>query len=114
MAHYGNKHFFCYNNYDMNSTKETLFIGIIRNPIYWINSFSKELYHVPEVNKNMNNFLFNEFYSVQEKNKNNEYLSSNIFFMNNKLNANKMITKDLNYLNSQYYYFPSFVLLLNQ
>ena len=102
-AEYGNKHFFCYNNYDMNFTKETLFIGIIRNPIYWINSFSKELYHVPEVNKNMNNFLFNEFYSVQEKNKHNEHLSSNIFFMNNKLNANKMITKDLNYLTGKKY-----------
>jgi nicotinamide riboside kinase len=102
-AEYGNKHFFCYNNYDMNSTKETLFIGIIRNPIYWINSFSKELYHVPEVNKNMNNFLFNEFYSVEEKNKHSEQLSSNIFFLNNKLNANKMITKDLNYLNGKKY-----------
>jgi len=72
-AEYGNKHFFCYNNYDMNSTKETLFIGIIRNPIYWINSFSKELYHVPEINKNINNFLFNEFYSVEEKFKNTDY-----------------------------------------
>ena len=66
-AEYGNKHFFCYNKYDTDTTTETLFIGIIRNPIYWINSFSKELYHVPEINKELNNFLFNEFYSVEEK-----------------------------------------------
>ena len=104
-AEYGNKHFFCYNNYEMNSTKETLFIGIIRNPIYWINSFSKELYHVPEINKNINNFLFNEFYSVEEKFKNTEYLSNNIFVMNNNLNNNKpkLNHKDLNYLNGKKY-----------
>jgi len=103
-AEYGNKHFFCYNNYDMNSTKETLFIGIIRNPIYWINSFSKELYHVPEINKNINNFLFNEFYSVEEKFKNTDYLSNNIFVMNNNLNSTpKLNHKDLNYTNGKKY-----------
>ena len=103
-AEYGNKHFFCYNNYDMNSTKETLFIGIIRNPIYWINSFSKELYHVPEINKNINNFLFNEFYSVEEKFKNTDYLSTNIFVMNNNLNSTpKLNHKDLNYTNGKKY-----------
>ena len=59
---YGNKHFFCFNNYTNN--ENTLFIGIIRNPIYWLNSFSKELHHLPNINKNLNNFLFNEFYSV--------------------------------------------------
>jgi len=107
-AEYGNKHFFCYNKYDTNSTKETLFIGIIRNPIYWINSFSKELYHVPEINKELNNFLFNEFYSVEENFKNTDHLSSNIFFMNNNLNNNKhknnkLNTRDLNYLNGKKY-----------
>jgi nicotinamide riboside kinase len=103
-AEYGNKHFFCYNNYDMNSTKETLFIGIVRNPIYWINSFSKELYHIPEINKNINNFLFNEFYSVEEKFKNTDYLSTNIFVMNNNLNSTpKLNHKDLNYTNGKKY-----------
>ena len=61
----GSKHFFCFNKYD-SSHDDTLFIGIIRNPIYWINSFSTELYHVPSKNKNINNFLNNEFYSVKE------------------------------------------------
>ena len=103
-AEYGNKHFFCYNNYDVNSAEETLFIGIIRNPIYWINSFSKELHHVPEENKKINNFLFNEFYSVEEKNKNNDCLSTNIFLMKNKFkNKNNIITKDLNYLTGKKY-----------
>lgn len=62
----GSKHFFCFNNYKK-TDDDTLFIGIIRNPIYWINSFSTELHHVPKQNKTINNFLFNEFYSVEEK-----------------------------------------------
>jgi len=65
---HGNKHFFCFNKYNKVKTDDTLFIGIIRNPIYWLNSFSKELYHVPEINrKSLNNFLFNEFYSVTDE-----------------------------------------------
>jgi hypothetical protein len=48
---YGNKHFFCANEYHTKDTTNTLFIGIIRNPVYWVNSFSKELYHVPELNR---------------------------------------------------------------
>jgi len=99
---YGNKHFFCYNNY--NNSDDTLFIGIIRNPIYWINSFSKELYHVPEINKDMKNFLFNEFYSVEEKFQNSNNLNNNIFIMNNKLNMKKKLNpKDLNYLTGKKY-----------
>jgi len=30
---HGNKHFFCFNKYDKANTADTLFIGIIRNPI---------------------------------------------------------------------------------
>ena len=73
----GSKHFFCFNKYD-NSDDNTLFIGIIRNPIYWINSFSTELHHVPKENKPINNFLSNEFYSVEE-------------------NTDNIILKDLNW-----------------
>ena len=65
----GSKHFFCFNKYN-NSDDNTLFIGIIRNPIYWINSFSKELHHVPKENKTINNFLSKEFYSVEENSEN--------------------------------------------
>jgi len=108
-SEYGNKHFFCYNNYNTPNAKETLFIGIIRDPIYWLNSFSKELHHVPEVNKkSIYKFLLNEFYSVEErKNTNNNFFgnNNNIFMINNKTNLpkNKIITKDLNYLNNQKY-----------
>ena len=89
-AEYGNKHFFCFNNY--NNSSETLFIGIIRNPIYWINSFSKELYHVPEINKDLKNFLTNEFYSIRDE-----------FKINNKIIKNKINPKDLNYLTCKKY-----------
>ena len=65
---YGSKHFFCFDDYSNKNTRDTLFIGIIRNPIYWLNSFSKEQYHVPEHNrKNLTSFIFNEFYSYPVK-----------------------------------------------
>ena len=78
---YGNKHYFCYNDYK--NSDNTLFIGIIRNPVYWLNSFSKEMYHVPEKNKqNLHKFLFNEFYSVEdESNANNKITESNILYI---------------------------------
>ena len=88
-SEYGSKHFFCFRDYNKyNCVDETLFIGIIRNPIYWLNSFSKELHHVPEQNrKNIKAFLFNEFYSVCD-----EINPSNIknsFLMNNKYYVTK-------------------------
>ena len=51
-SEYGSKHFFCNNNYTT-ASDDTVFIGIVRNPIYWLNSFSKELYHIPSVNKSL-------------------------------------------------------------
>ena len=80
---FGSKHFFCFNNYD-GIIDDTLFIGIVRNPIYWINSFSRELHHIPSENKSLANFLSNEFYSVDE-------------------NINKIILKDLNYITLKKY-----------
>ncbi len=80
---FGSKHFFCFNKYHQN-LDDTLFIGIVRNPIYWINSLSKELYHIPNKNKPLDKFLFNEFYSVEEK-------------------TNKLQIKDLNYANLNKY-----------
>lgn len=60
---YAWKHFFC--NSDLSNSDNTLFIGIIRNPIYWINSLYKDKYHIPlENTKTINNFLFNTCYSV--------------------------------------------------
>jgi hypothetical protein len=103
-AEFGSKHFFCYNNYDdINKTNDTLFIGIIRNPVYWINSFSKELYHVPQTNrKKISSFLFNEFYSVKEPEKSNN--TGNALLLNNNLyQKESIIPNDLNYLNGQKY-----------
>jgi hypothetical protein len=94
---YGNKHFFCFNNYTNN--ENTLFIGIIRNPIYWLNSFSKELHHLPKINKNLNNFLFNEFYSVLDiKN-----VKKNMLEFNTFQNSEIVNPRDLNYLNGNKY-----------
>jgi len=91
---YGNKHFFCHNDYNnRDKTDTTLFIGIIRNPIYWLNSFSKELHHIPEINRhNLFNFLFNEFYSVQDEDYINNSLKPPRYNINKKdlnLNGNK-------------------------
>jgi hypothetical protein len=62
---YAWKHFFC--NSDLSNSDETLFIGIIRNPIYWINSLYKDRHHIPLENlKNINSFLFNKCYSVHK------------------------------------------------
>ena len=33
----GSKHFFCFNEYNKRNFDDTLYVGIIRNPIYWIN-----------------------------------------------------------------------------
>jgi hypothetical protein len=108
-AEYGGKHFFCYNDYtNKDNTNNTLFIGIIRNPVYWLNSFSKELHHVPEINrKSLHNFLFNEFYSVEDEinPRRQQIFESNFFIKNDKLYTHKynINKKDLNYLNGQKY-----------
>ena len=96
-SEYGNKHFFCGNKYDTTNV-DTIFIGIIRNPIYWLNSFSKELHHIPSINKGLKNFLFNEFYSVLDEQKNK--LSILEFGNNFKEIVNP---KDLNYLTGKKY-----------
>ena len=98
---HGNKHFFCFNKYDKVKTADTLFIGIIRNPIYWLNSFSKELHHVPEINrKSLETFLFNEFYSVTDEIKN-----DNVFLMNSNpyTYKYKKNLEDVNYVTGKKY-----------
>jgi len=108
---HGNKHFFCFNNYDNKYADDTLFIGIIRNPVYWLNSFCKEMYHVPEINrKSLNHFLFNEFYSVLDEERpvykdliqdnNNFLLQKNKLYATTNYEINK---KDLNYITGNKY-----------
>lgn len=103
---FGNKHFFCFNDYNHTDLQNFLILGIIRNPIDWINSFSKELYHIPDHNKPLNKFLTNPFYSIC-----NEITTTNPFQQN--LNKNTFISKrnnkeiinkrDLNYINHKIY-----------
>jgi hypothetical protein len=68
---YSWKHFFGFYNFNNNISNDeedqTLFIGIVRNPITWINSFFNKMHHIPIENRqNINTFLFNEFYSIYE------------------------------------------------
>ena len=98
---HGNKHFFCFNDYTNKFTEDTLFIGIIRNPIYWLNSFSKELHHIPHVNKDLTHFLFNECYSILDKEHIHDPISK---FMLPNLNPIEMVNRrDLNYMNGEKY-----------
>lgn len=65
-SQYAWKHFF--GHYEFKQTdneNNTLFIGIVRNPITWIDSFYNAKHHIPKCNrKNINTFLFNQFYSI--------------------------------------------------
>jgi hypothetical protein len=66
---YGWKHFFGF--YDFKKTEnedKTLFIGIVRHPIYWIESFFREQHHIPNKPINIDKFLFHEFYSIDSNN----------------------------------------------
>lgn len=102
---HGSKHFFCFNDHNKKNYDDTLYIGIIRNPIYWINSFSKELHHVPDINRNsLQQFLFNEFYSINDECKQKHPLSS-LIFKPTRVNSNtsNIILSDLNYLTNQKY-----------
>lgn len=99
-SEYGSKHFFCNNNYTT-ASEDTVFIGIVRNPIYWLNSFSKELYHIPSINKQLRNFLFNEFYSVFDEQQNKKSMMDFNIFSNNV--SEPINPKDLNYLNGNKY-----------
>ena len=78
---YGWKHFFGYS--DLKNSDETLFIGIVRSPIMWIDSFVKHPFHIPPQNITIKNFLTNRFYSIN--------------------NTNEIIKEDLNYKNNQMY-----------
>ena len=101
---YGWKHYFGKNNF--NNSDDTLFMGIIRNPIDWLDSFYKNPHEIPDENKPLYNFLLNKFYNKSIENYNvfqtdlqNEY--SNIFEMRklkNNFLMNKMQTLVKNYI----------------
>ena len=71
--YYDWKHFFGMYDFDTenanaltegNATDNTIFIGIVREPVAWLNSFSKNLQYVPACNHELPNFLNNPFYSA--------------------------------------------------
>jgi len=77
MWYYDWKHFF--GSYDFDADKKeseangtgapadnTLFIGIVRNPVRWLHSFSKRKQNLPASNQTLGNFFQHEFYSVNE------------------------------------------------
>ena len=54
--HYGFKHFFGFYDYSkknpiIKNDDDVLFIGIVREPISWINSFNNTKHHIPEQNR---------------------------------------------------------------
>ena len=77
---YDFKHWFGHHQFKNNEKEdETLFLGIIRNPINWIDSFFKKPYHLPLSNKkNIKNFLFNECCSFDDDTQNEIMLDRNI------------------------------------
>ena len=102
---FGNKHFFCFDDCCKKYSDDTLFIGIIRNPIYWLNSFVQQPYHVPNKNKSITNFLFNEFYSICDETpiQNDASIVNGNLLLNKKRNDYKINVKDLNYITGKKY-----------
>jgi len=63
--HCGWKHFFGFNAPCMIKSKNTLFVGIIRNPYDWIMAMRKKPHHVhPDNLSSIESFLFNEWSSI--------------------------------------------------
>jgi hypothetical protein len=65
---YGWKHFFGFYDFKTCTTDDdqTLFIGIVRNPVLWIQGFYSNPHHVPTELKSIIPFLSKEFYSVND------------------------------------------------
>lgn len=80
---YGWKHFFGYSEFK--NSDDTLFFGIVRSPVEWIDSFFKNPYHIPPQNKNIKTFLTNKFYSINDKN---EIMKEDLNYKNKQMYAN--------------------------
>jgi len=113
---YDFKHWF--GHYEFKNTEkedETLFLGIIREPITWIDSFFKKPHHLHSNNRiNIKNFLFNEISSyfedtnneiIQDRNMITKKRYKNIFelrYLKNNYLINEMPKKVKNYLLIRY------------
>jgi hypothetical protein len=74
---YGWKHFFGWNDAQLKNSDDTLFICIVRNLPDWINSFYRDMYHLPLKYKNnmseekkLDEFLNKEFWSFNDNDNN--------------------------------------------
>jgi len=73
--HYHYKHFFGFYNFEkknpiIENDDDVLFLSIVRDPVYWINSFYQKKHHIPESNKtSIHAFIKKEFYSVDSDGK---------------------------------------------
>jgi hypothetical protein len=74
---YGWKHFFGFQDDKLKNSDDTLFICIVRNLPDWINSFYREMHHLPLLYKNnmseeekLEEFLNKEFWSFNDNNMN--------------------------------------------
>jgi len=64
---YGWKHHFGWYNFQKTEEEDiTLFIGIVRHPIYWINSFFEKQHHIEGRPLPIYKFLINSGYSVDD------------------------------------------------
>lgn len=65
---FGHKHFFGHTDTNtLRNAQNTLFLGIIRNPFNWVQSFFKEGYHIHRNHmKSIDIFLTSEWYSVND------------------------------------------------
>lgn len=95
---YDHKHFFGFYNYRQENN--TLFLAIVRNPINWINSLSKDLWHIPKVNRDIEKLLSNRFYSVDFLNYEDNIRYSNYV----ETSIEIFIDKDVNFTNENRIY----------
>ena len=65
---YGWKHLWRFHNFKNSSLEDaTIFIGIVRNPTSWIDSFFKNPHHIPQNKKiNIKSFIEGEFTSIHQ------------------------------------------------
>lgn len=85
---FGWKHWFGFYDFKHDEYEnETLFIGIIRDPIEWIDSLYRHKHHIPPENHDIEKFLFSKWYSIDDK--------------NNEINYENIIYTDVNYINGE-------------
>ncbi len=80
---HGWKHFFGHDKYQ--NCDDTLFIGIVRDPLQWLASFYKKKHHLPaHMKKNWNTFLFSKVISINENKNNQEIMGDRHIYTGNR------------------------------